>query len=67
MEEQKKRKTVTSNEVKQRYYEKNFTRLILNVRKDRAEAYKKKCAEMGIPYSQPLQEKISEIIGENEK
>lgn len=62
MEEQKKRKTVTSNEVKQRYYEKNFTRLILNVRKDRAEVYKKKCAEMGIPYSQPLHEAIDEFI-----
>ena len=62
MEEQKKRKTHTSNAVKQRYFEKTYTRLIINVRKERAEVYKRKCEELGIPYSKPLQDAIDNFL-----
>lgn len=57
-----KRKTRTSSAVKNRYKAKTYTRLVLDVRKDKAEAYKAKCAELGIPYSKPLQEAIEKTI-----
>lgn len=57
-----KRKTHTSSAVKNRYKAKTYTRLVLDVRKEKAEAYKAKCAELGITYSKPLQEAIDQII-----
>lgn len=57
-----KRKTRTSSEVKNRYKAKTYTRLVLDVRKEKAGAYKAKCAELGIPYSAPLQEAIDRIL-----
>ena len=62
MEEQKKRKTVTSNAVKERYKKKTYDRIVINVRKEKAEVYKNKCDMLGIPYSQPLHEAIDEFI-----
>ena len=57
-----KRKTYTSTAVKARYNTKTYTRLVVDVHKEKAKAYKAKCAELGIPYSKPLQEAIDQII-----
>lgn len=57
-----KRKTYTSTAVKARYNAKTYTRLVVDVHKDKAEAYKAKCAELDIPYSKPLQDAIDKII-----
>mgnify|MGYP003254417584 FL=1 len=53
-EEKPKRKTRTSSEVKARYNAKAYDRIQLNVKKDKAAAYKAKCDELGITYSEPL-------------
>lgn len=63
MEEGKKRKTYTSSEVKARYNAKVYDRIQLNVRKDKAAAYKSKCTELGISYSEPLHRAIDDILG----
>ena len=62
MEEKKKRKTKTSTAVKQRYNRKTYTRLSLDVRKEKAAAYKAKCHELGITYSEPLHKAIEETL-----
>ncbi len=67
MEEQKKRKTTTSSEVKNRYKQKVYTRLVLEVKKEKAEVYKAKCIKKGIPFSKPLQDAIDSFIEENEE
>lgn len=67
MEEKPKRKSATSSESKMKYNQKTYTRLILDVRKEEAEKYKEKCAEMGIPYSKPLRDTIKKIISDPEK
>ena len=60
-EEKPKRKTRTSSEVKARYNAKAYDRIQLNVKKDKAAAYKAKCDELGITYSEPLHKAIDEI------
>lgn len=45
------RKTTTSNEVKDRWKAAHYTRLNIYLDKDIAAAYKAKCAELGINYS----------------
>lgn len=62
MENKPKRKTKTSTEVKRRYNAKTYTQLALSVKKEVAEAYKAKCKENGIPYSQPLQQAILDYL-----
>lgn len=57
------RKRRTSSAVKNRYKAKTYSRLVLEVHKEKAEEYKAKCAKMGIPYSKPLQEAIEKIVG----
>jgi hypothetical protein len=52
----------TSSEVKRRYNAKTYTRLIVDVRKETAEAYKAKCKELGITYSAPLHKAIDKIL-----
>lgn len=64
MPETKKRKTVTSSEVKNRYNKKTYTNLVLCLRKDQAEAYKAKCREKGIPYSEPLHKAVENFLKE---
>lgn len=59
------RKTHTSSEVKNRYKQKTYTRLTLEVRKEKAELYKQKCKEKNIPYSQPLHNAIEKFLEEN--
>lgn len=61
-ESKPKRKTHTSSEVKNRYKAKTYSRIVLDVRKDKAAAYKAKCAELGITYSEPLHKAIDEIL-----
>ena len=61
-EEKPKRKTRTSSEVKARYNAKAYARIQLNVKKDKAAAYKAKCDELGITYSEPLHKAIDEIL-----
>ncbi len=43
MNEKPKRKTHTSSEVKARYNAKSYTRIALDVRKEKAASYKAKC------------------------
>lgn len=62
MEEQKKRKTTTSNAVKERYKKKTYDRIVIDVRKEKAGAYKNKCDSFGIPYSKPLHEAIDKFL-----
>lgn len=62
MDQEQKRKTHTSSEVKNRYKAKTYTRLVLEVKKEKAEAYKQKCKEKGIPYSEPLQNAIDNFL-----
>lgn len=62
MEEQKKRRSTTSSEVKNRYNKKAYDRIVISVKKEIADVYKKKCEDLGISYSQPLHEAISEFI-----
>lgn len=57
-----KRKTHTSSAVKARYNAKTYDRIQINVRKEKAAAYKAKCDELGITYSEPLHKAIDEIL-----
>lgn len=47
------------------YDKKTYTQILVRERKEVAEAYKAKCAELGIPYSQPLHEAIENILKNN--
>ena len=59
-----KRKTRTSTEVKRRYNEKTYTLISTSVPKDKAAAFKKKCAEMGIPQAQIIKGAIDKFLEE---
>lgn len=65
-ENSKKRKTHTSSKVKQRYYAKTYTPIVVHVKKEIAAEYKQKCDEMGISYSQLLHEAINNFLGKEE-
>lgn len=62
MSEGIKRKTRTSSAVKRRYNEKTYDRIVLNVKKDTAQAFKDKCNALGIPYSQVLHKAIEDFL-----
>ena len=64
MQDKPKRKTHTSSEVKARYNAKTYDRIQINVRKDKAAAYKAKCDELGITYSEPLHKAIDDLLSE---
>ena len=57
-----KRKTHTSSEVKARYNAKTYDCVQINLRKDKVAAYKAKCDELGISYSEPLHKAIDELL-----
>ena len=59
-----KRKTHTSTEAKRRYNEKTYTLISTSVPKDKAAAFKKKCAEMGIPQAQIIKRAIDQFLEE---
>lgn len=61
-QEKAKRKTHTSTAVKNRYNAKTYDQIVVKVRKEKAAAYKAKCDELGITYSEPLHKAIDEIL-----
>lgn len=61
-QEKIKRKTRTSSKVKAKYNAKAYDRIQINVRKEKAAAYKAKCNELGITYSEPLHKAIDDIL-----
>ncbi len=61
-----KRKTTTSTEVKRRYNEKTYTRLVVDAPKETAEAFKEKCRATGTAQRQVFLEAIENFL-EDEK
>lgn len=57
----------TSSEVKNRYNKKTYTPIVVSVKKETAEAYKKKCDDMGISYSQVLHQAIGKFLEEEKE
>lgn len=45
------------------YNKKAYTQIIVREKKEVADAYKAKCKELNIPYSQPLHEAVMKILG----
>ena len=62
MMNEEKRKTHTSTEVKRRYNQKNYSQIIVSVKKDTAKKFRAKCEEKGISYSQVLKKAIEEFL-----
>lgn len=62
MQEEKKRKTHTSTEVKRRYNEKTYDRLVINVHKGTAATFKEKCKQNGDTYSSVLKKAIDDYL-----
>ena len=60
------RKTTTSTEVKRRYNDKVYDVIRVSGKKDTAAAYKARCDELGIPYSQILHEAIRRFLADAE-
>lgn len=61
---EQKRKTKTSTEVKNRYNKKTYTQIAFSLKKEKAEEYKQKCKEKGIPYSKPLHDAVDNFLEE---
>lgn len=51
--------------MKNRYNKKTYTNLVLSLRKEKAEAYKAKCKEKNIPYSEPLHKAVDDFLNGN--
>lgn len=62
--EKNKHKTFTSTEVKRRYNEKVYTRLVVSVPKDTAAAFKQKCIDKSIPQAQIFKTAIAQFLEE---
>ena len=62
MESIAKRKTETSNEVKDRWKAANYTRLNVYLPKADAAEYKEKCKIMGLNYSDVIKEAIYNFL-----
>lgn len=45
-----------------RYNKRAYGKIVLNVRKEVAEAYRKKCNQMGVPYNLPMREAIENFL-----
>ena len=60
--ESEKRKTKTSSAVKRRYNQKTYGSVTAYVPKEMAEAFKKKCAEEGIPQAQIIKKAIEDFL-----
>lgn len=58
------RKTFTSTEVKRRYNEKTYTRLVADVPKETAERFKEKCQATGTSQRQVFLEAIEKFLGD---
>lgn len=59
-----KRKTTTSNEVKDRWKAANYARVNIYLPKEDAEEYKAKCAERGLNLSEIPKEAIYKFLGD---
>lgn len=59
-----KRKTTTSNEVKDRWKAANYTRVNIYLPKDDAAAYKQECEKRGLTLSDIPKEAIYKFLGE---
>lgn len=59
------RKTTTSNEVKDRWKAAHYTRLNIYLDKETASAYKAKCAELGLAFSDIPKEAIDNFLREH--
>ena len=59
-----KRKTTTSNEVKDRWKAANYTRLTVYLPKSQAEEYKVKCDHLGISLSDIPKKAIENFLSE---
>ncbi len=57
-----KRKTTTSTAVKRRYIDKTYTRIVVDVPKEKAAAFKGKCRETGIPQAQIIKRAIDDFL-----
>ncbi len=55
----------TSSAVKQKYNSKTYTQMVIHVRKEKAQEFKTKCQEMGIPYSKVFHEAIDRFLEDN--
>lgn len=66
MENQEKKKNRTSSSAVTRYKKKTYTRIVFELRKEKAEEYKEKCRKAGIPYSLPLHNAVEQFLNENE-
>lgn len=62
MEEEKKRKTKTSTEVKNRYNKKVYDNIAVRIPKDMAKAFKEKCTAEGIPQAQVIKQAIEKFL-----
>lgn len=62
MNNEPKRKTHTSTEVKNRYNQKVYDQIAIKIPKDLAAAFKEKCAACGIPQAQVLKKAIEEFL-----
>lgn len=58
------RKTTTSTAVKRRWNDAHYTRLTISLPKEEAAAYKAKCSELGISFSDIPKEAISKFLRE---
>lgn len=59
-----KRKTKTSSAVKQRYNEKNYTKIYVSVPKELASDFKAKCAAEGVPQAQIIKRAIEDFLAQ---
>lgn len=60
-------KASTSWQVKQRYNEKVYARIGVQLEKDLVEAFKTKCAESGISQASVIREAIERFLAETEE
>ena len=65
MENQEKKKNRTSSSAVTRYKKKTYTRIVFELRKEKAEEYKEKCRKAGIPYTLPLHNAVERFLNEN--
>ena len=60
--EETKRKTKTSAAVKNRYNKKAYDRISVVVPKGMGEAFKQKCAELGVSQAQVIKQAVEEFL-----
>ena len=61
---EEKIKTFNSTDVKRRYNEKTYTIISACIQKQKAAAFKKRCAEKGIAQAQVIKKAIDQFLAE---